>query len=187
MISRSGRKYLSAEERSRFIDCVREFANPEMQTFALTLTYTGCRVSEALALRVRDVDMASAVIRFKSRKQRREISREVPIPDQLCRELDLAHHLKHLQVHARGGDQFLWTFSRTTAYRRIAEIMKRAEIEGPQATSRGLRHGFGVAAVEAGVPLTTVAAILGHSDITTTKVYTTASGAEAREFLKKIW
>ncbi len=187
MISRSGRKYLSADERTQFIDCVREVTNPEMQTFALTLTFTGCRLSEALALRACDVDLARSVIYFKMRKRRSELWREVPISDELCRELEFTHRLKHRQLSTRTSEQIIWRFSRTTAYRRIVEIMKHANIKGPQATPRGLRHGFGVAAVEAGVPLPTVAAILGHSDITTTTIYTTAAGAEAREFLEKIW
>ena len=49
----------------------------------------------------------------------------------------------------------------------------------------GLREGpsprYGVAAVSAGVPLPTVAAVLGHARLTTTALYTTAIGAEARE------
>ena len=44
-----------------------------------------------------------------------------------------------------------------------------------------------VAAVEAGVPLPTIAAILGHADLTTTAIYTTAIGAEARELVARMW
>ena len=65
--------------------------------------------------------------------------------------------------------------------------MRDAGIEGPQACPRGLRHGFGVAAVIAGVPLPTVAAVLGHADLSTTAIYTTAIGAEARELVARVW
>ena len=65
--------------------------------------------------------------------------------------------------------------------------MVSASIEGPQACPKGLRHGFGIAAVTAGVPLPTIAAVLGHADIATTAIYTTAVGAEAREFLARMW
>ena len=35
--------------------------------------------------------------------------------------------------------------------------MRMARIEGPQACPKGLRHGFGIAVVTAGVPLPTIA------------------------------
>ena len=56
-----------------------------------------------------------------------------------------------------------------------------------QVTPRGLRHSYGVAAVEAGVPLTTIAAVLGHADVSTTAIYATAIGAEARELVSRVW
>ena len=66
-------------------------------------------------------------------------------------------------------------------------MMAKAEIAGPQACPRGLRHSYGVAAVQAGVPLTTIAAVLGHADVSTTAIYTTAIGAEARALVSRVW
>ena len=60
--------------------------------------------------------------------------------------------------------------------------MRTAGIEGPQACPRGLWHSYGVAAVTAGVPLPTVAAVLGRASLTTTAI-----GAEARELVSRIW
>ena len=66
--------------------------------------------------------------------------------------------------------------------------MHNARIEGPQACPRGLRHSFGVAAVQAGVPLTTIAAgVLGHADVSPTAIYCQAIGAEARELVSRVW
>ena len=65
--------------------------------------------------------------------------------------------------------------------------MREAGIAGPQATPRALRHSCGVAAVAAGVPLPTIAAVLGHADLSTTAIYTTAIGAEARELVARVW
>ena len=66
-------------------------------------------------------------------------------------------------------------------------VIRTAGIEGPQACPRGLRHSFGVAAVTAGVPLPTIAAVLVHASLTTTASYTTVIGAEAREFVSRVW
>ena len=64
--------------------------------------------------------------------------------------------------------------------------MRTAGIEGPQACPRGVRHSFGVAAVTAGVPLPMIANVLGHASLATTAIYTTAIGAEAREFVSRV-
>ena len=65
--------------------------------------------------------------------------------------------------------------------------MAKASIHGQQACPKGLRHGYGIAAVTAGVPLTTIAAVLGHASLSSTAVYTTAVGMEARTFLARMW
>ena len=39
----------------------------------------------------------------------------------------------------------------------------------------------------AGVPLPTIAAVLGHANLSTTAIYTTAIGAEARELVARVW
>ena len=45
----------------------------------------------------------------------------------------------------------------------------------------------GVVAVTAGVPLPTIAAVLGHASLSTTAIYTTAIGAEVRELVSRVW
>ena len=77
--------------------------------------------------------------------------------------------------------------SRAKAHRKVVMVMAAAGFSGPQARPKGLWHGFGIAAVTVGVPLPTIAAVLGHADIATTAIYTTAVGVEARGFLAKMW
>ncbi len=158
-----------------------------MQTFALMLAYTGCRISEALAVTVCDVDLYRSLVNIQSLKRRSEIWREVPIPSEFARELELTHQLRKQQVGARTRVARLWNFSRSTAYRKITGLMGVANVTGTQASPKGFRHGFGIAAVKVGVPLPTIAAVLGHSSITTTAIYTTAVGKEARDLLQRMW
>ena len=54
LVDARGRKYLTGEERARFLAAARAHPRPVVQTFALTLAHTGCRISEALALRACD-------------------------------------------------------------------------------------------------------------------------------------
>ena len=187
LVDARGRKYLTAEERTRFLAAVGRDARTEVQTFALTLAHTGARISEVLALRACDVDLEAQEVRIATLKRRREHWRAVPVPGHLVRELDVVHALRPSQGAKGGAPPRLWSFTRPTAARHVARLMRSAGIEGPQACAKGLRHAYGVAAVTAGVPLPTVAAVLGHADLTTTAIYTTAIGAEARELVARMW
>ena len=129
--------------------------------------------------------MDAAAIRIRTLKRRAEHWREVPLPAETLRALELVHGLRSTPPR-RAGDP-LWPWSRATGHRRIVAVMERAGIAGPQACPKGLRHAFGIAAVTAGVPLPTIAAVLGHADIATTAIYTTAVGIEARTFLARMW
>ena len=187
LVDERGRKYLTRAERERFLAAVRAHPKPTVQTLARTLALTGCRVSEALALRACDVDLAAAELRIATLKRRTSHWRAVPVPEDLIHALELVHRLRRAQASPRGRTARLWNITRQTAARQIGALMRTAGIEGPQACPRGLRHSFGVAAVTAGVPLPTVAAVLGHADLSTTAIYTTAIGAEARELVARVW
>ena len=147
---------------------------------------TGCRVSEALGIRACDVDLKAGELRISTLKRRTEHWRAVPVPEDLV-ALELVHRLRRLQASARGRARPLWPITRQTANRQVGAIMRTAGIEGPQACPRGVRHSYGVAAAVAGVPLPTIAAVLGHASLTTTAIYTTAIGAEARELVSRVW
>ena len=56
------------------------------------------RISEALALRARDVDLEANEVRFRTLKRRKEHWRAVPVPEELTRELALVHGLRRAYV-----------------------------------------------------------------------------------------
>ena len=185
LVDTRGRKYLTADERQRFLEATRLAPRPADQTFALTLAHTAARISEALAVRTMDIDIEAASIRIRTLKRRAEHCRKIPVPPELLRALKLVHALRSTPAKAAGKP--LWPWSQASAHRKIAKTMAYACVEGPQACPKGLRHGFGIAAVAAGVPLPTITAALGHANLRTTAIYTTAAGLEARDFLAKTW
>lgn len=65
--------------------------------------------------------------------------------------------------------------------------MKAANVTGPHATPKGLRHGFGIKAVTSGVPLNTPQQLLGHAQLATTSIYADAMGPEKRQLVERIW
>jgi site-specific recombinase XerD len=77
--------------------------------------------------------------------------------------------------------------SRMTGYRKVRKVMDDAVIRGGHASPKGLRHGFGVHAIQSGVPLTLVQRWLGHADIKTTAIYTNVMGPEERSIAARMW
>ena len=187
LTNRKGRKFLSSDERKRFIEIVKNDPRPYVQTFALTLAYTGSRISEALALRICDVNINDANIQFLTLKKHSEHRRTVPIPSQLARDLDLTHVVRTKQMRRRRVKEKIWNFSRSTGFRFIRELMEEANISGPHANPKGIRHGYGIAAVEAGIPLPIITEFLGHSSLQTAAVYTTAADLDIRTLLSTMW
>ena len=116
LVDARGRKYLTADERTRFLAAVRAHPKPQVQTLARTLALTGCRVSEALATRACDVDLEAAEIRIATLKRRTEHWRAVPVPADLIHELDLVHRVRRAQASPRGRTALLWNISRQAAH-----------------------------------------------------------------------
>jgi integrase len=176
------RLYLTGSERDAFRRAA-ENASRDVRTYCHTLLYTGCRPSEALALTANRVDFQAQAVTFESRKKRRPgIYRAVPVPAALLDALDLVHGIRDCQTRAR-----LWTWSLKTAYTRVVEVMEVAGIAGPQASPKGLRHGFGVACIEKGIPLNLVQRWLGHAQLATTAIYADAVGEEERGIAARLW
>ena len=178
---RGFRKYLTASERAAFLHAAHQ-ALPDVRTFCLALAYTGARVSEALALTPARIDVDARVILIESlKKRRRGHFRAVPIPAEFIAELERVHSV------AAGGIGRLWPWSRTTAWERIREVMALAGVTGPQASPKGLRHGFAVASLEAGVPITLVRKWLGHARLEMTERYTELVGEEEQAMARRLW
>ncbi len=177
------RKYLTAAERRRFIAAARQ--NPaQMETFCLTLAYTGARISEVLALHASNVDLAAGVIVFESLKKRRKgIYRQVPVPKELLARLDATFDLQAIDPALQ-----LWPWSRTTAWKHVKAVMQDAAIPSFCAMPKALRHSFGVVGIsEARVPLNMMQKWLGHSRIETTAIYANAVGPEERAIARRMW
>lgn len=178
------RLYLNKGERTAFMDAAST-APREVRSFCEVLNFTGCRLSEALALEAHMVDLDQRIIVFETLKRRQKRKwREVPIPDQLVNTLDLVHGLRE---NRKRRNEKLWSWSRVTAWRKVKAVMEAAQIEGVQASPKGLRHGYGVGAVAAGVPLNMVSKWMGHSKMETTAIYANALGDEQRQLAKRMW
>ncbi|QIG79452.1 tyrosine-type recombinase/integrase [Stakelama tenebrarum] len=170
------RKYLSADERERFLRAADHEAD-DIRALCYLLTYTGCRISEALALQRHHFEPTLGRVMFRTLKRRKTLFRSVPVP----------HDVGLMLPHAGHSDACLWPLHRVTAWRHIKAVMDRAGVDGPMATCKGLRHGFGIHAAACGVPQNLIQRWLGHSASTTTAIYVDAVGQEERAFAHMMW
>ena len=182
------RKYLTAGERSAFLQ-EADISDRQVRTLCMTLAYSGCRLSEALALTADRVDLAAGVLIFESLKKRTDgVFRGVPVPPALLDTLDMVHGIREAQTRrGKGRGEHLWPWSRMTGWRAVHAVMRASGLDGPHASPKGLRHGFGVAAVSAGIPLNLVQKWLGHAQLTTTAIYANAVGAEEKDIASRMW
>lgn len=177
------RKYLSADERARFLESAWACPRAELRTLCLTLAWTGCRISEALALTQRCIEPDAGFVAITTLKRRRHVVREIPIPPALMRELANVHGLSSAGPAAR-----LWPWSRSRAWALVKQVMRAAQVaDGVHATPKGLRHGFGLHAIRCGVPINLVQRWLGHARMETTAIYLQATGPEEREMAERMW
>lgn len=186
--SDGGRKYLTAEELDRFIDQANAQERAEVRSFCLVLAHTGCRISEALALTAMGVDLEQQTLTFRTLKQGdTERYRAIPVPASTIDTLELVHSVRKARRSPRAKLVRLWGWGRTQGFNHVKDVMAQAGIEGDHASPKGLRHGFGVRAIQKTRNPRLVQKWLGHRSLETTTIYMDILGQEEREEAQAMW
>ncbi|KKR11397.1 MAG: phage integrase [Candidatus Woesebacteria bacterium GW2011_GWA1_39_21] len=136
----------------------------------ITLSYgAGLRVSEAVNLKVKNVDVNELTITIKNGKGKKD--RISIIPEKLVNDLKnmLAGKTPndYLFVSERGGK-----LTTRTAQKVFSSALKRVGVGKEDATFHSLRHSFATHLLENGVDVRYVQELLGHANIRTTQLYT---------------
>jgi integrase len=151
------------------------------------LMWSGGRISETLALTPAAIDLDSGVAILQTLKRRRTgVIREVPLPTALLCDLDRVFGIRRKQRDPKLASKRLWSWSRTTGWRRTKEVMAAAHLHSSSAMPKALRHTFGVTAFEA-VPPHMVQRWMGHASLRTTAIYGDVSGPEERALAERMW
>ncbi len=173
------RKYLTSEEGNRFLYAATKYS-PQICAFCFVLTFTGCRISEALMITQRHLDQEQGYIRLRTLKRRnnRIVWRTVPVPENLFTRLNSIQP---------DQDEFLFPWSRSTAWRKVKQVMTQAGIEGPHAVPKALRHRYGVTAASNRIPDALIQRWMGHAKLENTAIYQQAIGPEERQLAEMLW
>ena len=181
------RKYLTVAERTAFLKAAG-LMSQEVYTMCAVLAYSGARLSEVLALTPERIDTNARLVIIECLKKRRQgVFRAVPIPPELIMGLERVHGVAAARQDPSHARNRLWSCCRTTAWSHVKACMGKAGISGSQASPKGLRHAFAVAALQSGVPINFVKKWLGHARLSTTEIYTNAVGDEEQHIASRLW
>ena len=140
----------------------------------LELMYgTGLRVSELVSLTVYDVDFYNAFLRIKGKGSKERI---VPINSASLKYLKLYLDRRCLLLKKKISDELFLNargegISRQGFFKNLKKILAKKGMP-TNISPHSLRHSFATHLIENGADLRSVQTMLGHSDITTTKIYT---------------
>ena len=156
-----GRKIPKCVRPDEFIKLVKEVPAKRMKVkIAFLLAYgSGLRLSEVVRCKVEHF-RGNALFVPESKYG---VERVVPVPKGWKQVF-----MKYLPLGKSGRSLQRW-------FKKYSQIAGLPE----HYTFHSLRHGFATRCLEAGVPLNQVQVLLGHSNISTTSVYTKANPQDA--------
>ena len=134
---------------------------------------TGMRVTELIDLNVDDVNLEQGIIRCSSGKK----TRAIPLNPQAQKALAVYMHEVRSGMLASPEEQALFVnvsgvrMSRQGFWKILKHYQATAHIE-KEITPHTLRHSFAVHLLENGADIGSVRELMGHSDISSTQVYT---------------
>ncbi|WP_313466970.1 site-specific tyrosine recombinase XerD [Carnobacterium sp.] len=170
-------KILSMKEVERLIETPNTSETLGIRDRAIleTMYATGLRVSELTELKLDDLHLSLGLIQTIGKGDKERI---IPLGDLAIKWIEtyLQHSRNRLErPNNRSSYVFLnhhgQKLTRQGIWKNLKAMVQKAGIE-KEVTPHTLRHSFATHLLENGADLRTVQELLGHSDISTTQIYT---------------
>lgn len=176
-------KYLSEEEKKQLIGTLKDRKSAERDCFLFNLMLnTGLRVSELAALNVGQIEgRVSLEVLGKGKK-----IREIPLNVSIRKHAEVYFKFKKRAKEEFSGDAPLFVsrkhkrLSVRAIQRALDKWLKAAGIQAKY-SPHSLRHSFGTTLFSRCKNIRLVQDLMGHSDISTTQIYTHVTKAEMEE------
>ena len=163
---------MSVEEYKRLVRAAREKKDERLSLLIQTLCSTGIRVSEHRCITVEALRSGSICIDGKGKE------RAVFLPKKLQKQLK--YYCKEKKITT--GPVFITKsgkpLNRCNIWAEMKALCKNAGIEPQKVFPHNLRHLFASVYYERFQDIVKLADILGHSNVNTTRIYTTATAAQ---------
>ena len=154
----------------------------------LELMYaTGLRVSELVNLKVYDVNLEEAIVKTMGKGSKERI---IPIGDYALNALTIYINEYRSTLFKKEVNDFLFLNNHGKQMTRqgFFKIIKKLAIEQgikKDFSPHTLRHSFATHLLSHGADLRIIQELLGHSDVSTTQIYTHVSNEELEDTFKK--
>lgn len=147
---------------------------------------SGLRISEALNIKIFDIDFSRKSVRVMGKGRKERI---VPIGSKAIESLKNYLKLRNLLTTDRQESILFLSKSGARlnpvdAYRVINKLLK-TKTESPQKSPHTLRHTFATHLLDNGADIQSVSEMLGHSSLSTTQIYTHVSVERLKKAYKK--
>lgn len=143
-------------------------SNVKHRTLLMMLYSTGVRISEALSLKIPDIDSQRMMIHIRHGKAGRD--RYVPLRSALLEQLRIYWRIHRPKLWLFPGTRQKGHLASGSAERICRKIVKEAGLS-KTVTPHTFRHTFATHHLEAGTDLKTIQVWLGHSSLKTTSIY----------------
>ena len=180
-------KTLSVEDIDKLLDIelktVFDYRNKAM----LELMYgTGLRVSEIVNLEVTDIDLTNCLIRIMGKGNK---EREVPLGEYSIYYLNLYLDRRKEMLKKTTCDKLFLNnhgkgMTRQGFFKNLKQILKEKGLND-EVSPHTLRHSFATHLINHGADLRSIQEMLGHADISTTKIYTRVSDDKVKDDYNK--
>ncbi len=177
-----GRNVLTKTDFKRIFNISVKDNNEMFTTLLMTLFLTGMRISEALNIKVKDINKKEMLVTGKGRKQR-----YVPIPDDLRK-----YFREYMKVRQNSKQEYLFINkeknTRLSSWMSdywIKRYARLTKVELKRAHCHNIRHLFCYICInERGMSIEEVAQLVGHSDINITKIYIKKTRKQLQDNMK---
>ena len=149
-----------------------------LHQLVLVLLDTGCRITEAISIRVADVDADNLLVTLtgKGRKQRR-----VPISAELRRAF-----YRYVVETDSTADDLLFPMDRNNARRAVKRLCKRLGFAAPARALHAFRHTFAVNYLRRGGSTFHLQKSLGHTTLEMTRRYSNLDTSDLQAVHQRI-
>lgn len=150
-----------------------------------TLYASGMRVSELISVKIADIDFKRGIIKVTGKGSKQRI---VPIYDSLLEKIKDYLIIRNEYFVKERDEGFLFLnhngspLSRQHVWLWVKEACLRAGVK-KNVSPHTLRHSFATHLLSGGADLRTIQIFLGHSNISTTEIYTHVSDNDKRNVL----
>lgn len=171
---------LTKQEYIRLVKAARKTGNIRLELILQTICCTGIRISELNFVTVKAVQLGYAEVSCKGKNRR------IMIPGDLRKKLLLYSQKKGIKK----GEIFITkagkTVDRSNIWREMKNLAKEASVLANKIFPHNLRHLFARSFYEIDKDIAKLADVMGHSNISTTRIYMISTGKEHRRQLERL-